>query len=210
MVYLISRRKGGSIQQPTQLVGIAGGSCSGKTTLVKELVTRLGPGLEVISFDDYFVGTQALKGRGIEDWESPRLYHMDRFVDDLAGLKAGHGVNIACRSRESVARGIISRVIEPKPLVIVEGFLIFHEPAARALFDRKFFVDLPEDEIVRRRLARIQGTSGWDDPTYIADKLLPGHRNLVVPQQNYADTILDGMLTTTQLADQVCTLLDIS
>ncbi len=195
------------MQQHTQLIGIAGGSCSGKTTLVEELIIRLGESLEVISFDDYFVGTQALEGLVVDDWESPTLYHMDRFVEDLTSLKAGRSVRIACRSRESVARGISERVVEPKLFIIVEGFLIFHEPAVRPLFDRKFFTDLPEDEIIRRRLARIQGTSGWDDQGYITEKLIPGHRRLVLPQRELADVVLDGTLTTSLLADRVCDLL---
>lgn len=186
----------------TRLVGIGGGSCCGKTTLIQGLKAELGPTVTVVSFDDYFVGMERLQGVTVDDWESPTLYRSDDYLRDLALLKAGQSIELECHSRESKALGISNQTVVPTELVIVEGFLIFHWPEARDLFDVRIFVDLPEQQMVERRIARIQGNEGWDHPSYIQSKLIPGHRQYVLPQKACADLILDGREPTERLIHQ--------
>ncbi len=174
------------------LVGICGGSCSGKTTLVKELQIRLFDKISVVSFDDYFLGKEKLDYKKITDWESPALYDYKKFIEDLNKLREGKEVRFASHSRESSELGVKERVIFPKALTVVEGFLIFHHPVARSLFDKKIYIDLPEEEIIKRRISRRKNNSHWDSPTYIKNMLIPGHRRYVLPQKKFADLILDG------------------
>lgn len=186
-----------------KLIGICGGTCSGKTTLVNELAKDLGSEICMISFDEYFVGMGKLKGQVVDDWESPTLYEYDRFLKDLEMLSKGNKVEIICHSRESTKLGIKKKLIEPKQYTIVEGFLIFHDPSARNIFNTKIFVDLDEDEMIRRRLARSEGSSNWNDPEYITKRLLPGHRKYVLPQRKYADIVLNGSESTSVLKQKI-------
>jgi uridine kinase len=185
------------------IIGIAGGSCSGKTTILKELRARLGDDMATLSFDEYFVGTAKLEGKEIDDWESPSLYNYQDFIADLKQLKAGKPITITPNSRESSKAGIRQLAISPHRYTIVEGFLIFHSPEARELFNKRIFIELPEDEIIRRRLARAEGTSRWDSPDYINNRLIPGHKRYVEPQKESADLIVDGLQSPHKIADQI-------
>lgn len=190
-----------------EIVGIAGGSCSGKTTLEHNLTTILGDRIIFFPFDDMFVGLAALTGRTITDWEDPNLYRWGDFIGHLHDLKNGRPTTIATHSRESTTHGITSRRIEPRPLVAVTGFLALHHPQARELFDTTIYLDLPEDELIRRRLARANPDDPWDSIDYITTALLPGHRRVVLPQRGYADHILDATRPPDQLAAQLAALL---
>ncbi len=191
------------VTPPERFVGITGGSCSGKTTLEQTLQTLLGDRLALFPFDDMFVGLAALAGKTVTDWEDPHLYRWDDFVRHMRDLKAGRTVTIIATSRESVAAGIESRRIEPRPLVVVAGFLVLHHPEVTGLFDTTIYLDAPEDEIVRRRLVRANPDSPWDRTEYIHGLLIPGHRRVVVPQRQRAEHILDATVSQQQLASEV-------
>jgi uridine kinase len=182
-----------------ELIGIAGGTCSGKSTLLHGLVEKLGDNVAALSFDDYFIGSDLYNLDDITDFEDPGLYNFDGFIRDLSAIKQGEGVTIRANSRESAEAGISERTIPNKPVVIVEGWLIYHRPEARELFDLKVFVEIPEEDIVLRRFARTKGASHWDDPNYIQNKIIPGHRKYVEPQKEYADLVLDGTAPKTRL-----------
>jgi len=94
-------------------------------------------------------------------------------------------------------------VIVPKPFTFIEGFLIFHDPVARDVFDARIFIELPEEVIIKRRLARSEGTSRWDDPDYIANRLIPGHKKYVEPQRKYADLVIDGRQSIREMASEI-------
>jgi uridine kinase len=175
----------------SKLIGICGGSCSGKTTIVNYIISK-HPNISVLHFDDYFLGSSRLDFNSITDWESPELYLFDRYIKDLKTLKSGKPIDIECNSRESLQRGIYSKTISPAEAVIVEGFLIFYNKEARELFDNFFFIDISEDELKTRRIARMKEGDNWDDLNYINTKLIGGHRKYVVPQKKYADMVLDG------------------
>lgn len=191
-------------KETSKLIGIAGGSCSGKTTLVRALHERLRYKITPLSFDDYFVDLEALP-KAVTDFETPNLYHYDRLASDLTALKAGKTVEIQCNSDEAIEEGITSRIVVPSENIVLEGFLIFHEPKTRALFDIKIFIDIPEEELVKRRLKRGRGKEHitWNTPEYINSKVLPGHRKFVLPQKKYADVVCDGMKPTNQLLDEI-------
>lgn len=189
------------------IIGIAGGSCTGKTTLLKELETRLGDDFASILFDDYFIGTENIKEE-VTDWESPSLYRYNSFVDDLKVLKKGKPIKIVTKSRESTDLGIRMKLVRPKKYTVIEGFLIYWDVAARELFDKRIFITLPEDEIIRRRLARSKGTSRWDAPDYINNKLIPGHRKYVEPQKEFSHLTIDGRKTIHQITNEVVSFLN--
>jgi uridine kinase len=174
------------------LVGICGGSCSGKTTLVKELQVKLLDKISVVSFDDYFLGKEMFDFEKITDWESPSLYDYNKFIDDLKRLRKGQAIRFECHSRESDNAKVKERIVFPKALTLIEGFLIYRHPVARNLFDKRIFVELPEEEMLKRRIASREGNKYWDNLGYIRTKFLEGQRRFVFPQKKYADLVIDG------------------
>lgn len=171
----------------TTFVGLAGPSCSGKTTLAREIVRRCPQEITWLSFDEYWINIiPKLKVDELPDWENPESYDAARFIKDLQALKRG------------------KRTTTQSNLLLVEGFLIYHSPISRACFDKKIFIDLPEEEIIKRRLVRSKTTFGVNDEgEYINRMLLPGLRRWVYPQRQYADLILDGFKPVDELAQEV-------
>jgi len=197
------------LKPPKRFVGITGGSCSGKTTLEHRLAATFGDRLALFPFDDMFVGRTALAGKTITNWEDPSLYRWDDFVGHIRDLKEGRTVTIIANSRESKAAGIDTRQIESRPIVAVVGFLALHHPEVRRLYDTSIYLDVPEDEIIRRRMARANPDSPWDSAEYIHGMLIPGHRRVVVPHREYADHVLDATVPPEQLADEVAAIIQI-
>lgn len=186
------------------LLAIIGGSCSGKDTVVDEMEAMTPQVFARLDFDDYFLGTERLAGQHITDWERPTLYRYDDYILDLQALKNGQPITVECHSRKSVAEGKTHRVIIPTKWTVVSGFLALYRDEAAELFDQAIYLDLSEEEIVRRRLARTNGLEGWDDKRYIQSMLIPGHRRYVEPQRFRPGVIiLDGTLPSRQLAQQV-------
>lgn len=195
------------LQPPEKFIGITGGSCSGKTTLEHNLAALFGDRIALFPFDDMFVGRSALTDKTITDWEDPNLYRWNDFVDHMRNLKEGRAVTIAAKSRESKAAGIDSRQIEPRPIVAVVGFLTLHHPDVRKLCTATIYLDIPEEEIIRRRIARANPDSPWDTAEYIHGMLIPGHRRIVVPQREFADHALDATVPPRQLAGEVAAII---
>src|SRR5258708_5267688 len=122
------------IENKNRLIGICGGSCSGKSSIT-ELLEQLRPTDTYVSFDDYFLGVEALTGQTIADWESPSLCRLDEYLNDLKQLKRGDPVRIMANSRKSSGQGIRERFIIPSKYIFVEGFLIYYLTEAAQMFD---------------------------------------------------------------------------
>lgn len=187
----------------TELIGIAGGTSSGKSTLLKMLQEELNDQISSLSFDEYFIGSDLYNLDEITNFEDPKLYNWPKFLADLRQLKNGESVTIRANSRESAELGIKERVVQARGKVVVEGWLIFHEPESTNLFDKKIFIEIPDEEIIRRRHSRTRGSRHWDSHEYINKKILPNHHLYVDPQKVEADLVLDGLKPTSELLSQV-------
>lgn len=186
-------------------VGLAGASCSGKTTLAREIVRRNPQEITWLSFDEYWINIiPKLKADEPPDWESPESYDVARFLRDVQLLKRGETLKLKQHTLDSTTNGISERIITPSKLLLVEGFLAYYSPISRACFDRKIFIDLPEEEIIRRRVERSRITFGTQyEGEYVYKMLLPGLKRWVYPQRQYADLILDGLKPVDVLAQEV-------
>ena len=184
-------------------VGIGGGTCSGKTTLADRLRTRWGDHLAVIEFDDLAIGPAALAAAGVvvTDWDDPDLWRWDDLRGHLADLRAGRSTVVDARSRESRATGVTHRTVEPRSVVALVGYLAFHDPTIRAGLDLRVFVDLPEPEMVRRRLMRAEAP--FNREPYVSTTLIEAHRRLVLPQRALATHVVDGTQPPDALAREV-------
>lgn len=190
------------------LLAIVGGSCSGKDTIVDTMVQIAPESFEQLDFDDYFLGKERLAGRVIDDWETPELYRYAEYIKDLEALKRGETIEVECHSRKSAALGRKRVVITPTDWVVVSGFLAAYSDEAAGLFDRQVFVDIPEAEMIKRRLARSTDSEAWSDQDYILRKLIPGYKKYVLLQSERSGVVrLDGTLRPIELAEQVLALM---
>lgn len=201
------------------VLAIAGPTCSGKTTIPK-LLNEPNVNYEHIprptvwSFDEYDLfpsGSEQMEAElakpTITNWEDPALFDEDAYAADLEKAKKGLEIVLTTRSRESLMAGEEQRVIRPTSINMVEGLFTLHDPRARALIDISFFIDLPEELMVERRLlaASRGGTGPWDNPDYIRTTMVEGTRRFVDPQREHASVILDGTHPAQDLADIVAT-----
>ena len=179
----------------TYVVGIAGGSASGKTTIVEQLQRSFGDQLEVIGHDCYYYAHDELpyEARCQLNYDHPQAFETGRMVEDVLALKAGKTVmrpvydyTIHNRSRETVR-------MMPKPLLILEGILVLEDPKLRELMDLKVFVDTDADERILRRISRDtleRGRSIESVITQYRTTVKPMHDKFVEPTKYFADVII--------------------
>lgn len=186
------------------LFGLVGGSCSGKTTLRKNILQNYGALVESVNLDDFVKPIKPQLWNTIDDWENPALYDFDSLSNCLDSLLRGKTTRWKSYSWESYQTGKFDRVMRPKRIVLVEGFLSCFDRRIKDKFDKVVFLDLPEEEIVARRLQRGEQGVNLCDISYIEKFLLPSHRQYVLPQKKFAHIVLDGRdepeILTTQLA----------
>jgi len=179
----------------TLIVGIAGGSGSGKTTLasgLRELTADAGS--VVISQDDYYLGVPDGIAPDEYNFDDPAALDLDALAKDLADLKAGRSVQTPVYDFALHRRSSAVREIRSIPLVIVDGLFIFSPPALREIFDLRFFVDVPAEERLSRRLRRDVLERGRT-----ADEILeqwnrqvePMYVRHAHPTRRWADFVLD-------------------
>lgn len=197
--------RGHEVRRPL-FVAVTGPTASGKTTLANGLSARLGADLAVLSLDDLVIGRAALAatGRTVTDWDDPALWRWDDLRGHLADLRAGRPTVVDARSRESRAAATASRRLVPAPVVLLVGHLALHDPATARSFDVRVYLDLPEEELIQRRLSRPPAAENREP--YLTDTLLPAHRRLVLPQKARATHILDATRPPDALADEVAAL----
>ncbi|GIF51112.1 uridine kinase [Asanoa ferruginea] len=188
-------------------VAVTGGTGSGKTTLAGSLSARLGADLSVLSLDDLVIGRAALAaaGRTVVDWDDPALWRWDDLRAHLADLKAGRPTVVDARSRESRAAGFRERRVVPRKTVLLVGHLALHDAAVARSFDVRVYLDLPEEELIRRRLGRPPAAENREP--YLTRTLLPAHRRLVVPQRARATHVVDATGPPEAVADAVAAII---
>ena len=182
----------------TMIIGIAGGTGSGKTTLTRRLVDTFGGDVSVVNHDNYYkkqVG-MTYEERSALNYDHPESFDTALLVEDLKKLAAGEAIRcpvydytIHHRSEETVE-------VRPTKVVILEGILIFADPALRELLDIKIFVDADADVRILRRIRRDVKERGRSLDSVIDQYLTtvkPMHEQFVQPSRQYADiVVLEG------------------
>lgn len=186
-----------STEFPSPLViGIAGGTGSGKTTVANAILSRVG--VERIAYlphDAYYrdITHLPVAQRSMVNFDHPDTLDTELMIEHLKQLKAGKPVDIPVYDFTRHARTDKTQRIEPHPVVIVEGILILTEPALRALLDVKIYVDTDPDIRFIRRLQRDIAERGRTMESVIQQYLStvrPGHLEFVEPTKRFADVII--------------------
>lgn len=140
----------------TLMIGIAGGTGSGKTTLVRKLGERFGSSVSVVCHDWYYRAQNglSLEERARQNYDRPEAFETDLLVRDLLRLRNGHAVDCPQYDYTLHNRSQTTVRVEPASVIVVEGILIFADPELRDLFDIRIFVDTDADIRILRRLSR--------------------------------------------------------
>ena len=140
----------------TILIGIAGGTGSGKSTLTSHLKEHFGDDVTVIGHDSYYKRQDGLtlEQRRAQNYDHPNAFDTDLLVEHLRELKAGRSVRCPVYSFVEYNRTEETVEIRPSKVIIVEGILIFQNPTLRDMFDIKIFVETDADERILRRALR--------------------------------------------------------
>ena len=177
------------------VIGIAGGSGSGKTTLMKNLVVKFGDSVTVLSHDNYYKRHDELtyEQRCQLNYDEPDAFDTSLMVYQLDQLR--HGLSIDCpvydftqhnRSNETVK-------IESRPVIIVEGILIFENKDLRELMDIRIYVDTDADIRLCRRIKRDvnkRGRSLESVLTQYQNTVKPMHEKFVEPSRKFANLVV--------------------
>ena len=178
------------------VIGVAGGSGSGKTTVVRSIMKALGDtDVSVIEHDRYYrdYPTLRLEDRAALNYDHPDSLETDLLVDHVRALRQGLRVDVPAYDFARHARHAHRDTIHPRTAIIVEGILIFTDPALRALMDVKVFVDTDDDTRFIRRLQRDIRERGRTVESVIEQYLStvkPMHLDFVEPSKRYADVIV--------------------
>ena len=178
------------------IIGIAGGTGSGKTTVVNQIVKQL-PTDEVcvISQDSYYKATDNLSyiERTKINFDHPRAIDFELLIKHLKELKKGKAINQPVYSFVTHNRTKDTVKTHPRKVVIVEGILIFNNEELRDLFDIKIFVHAETDERLIRRMRRDISERGRDIDEVLnryQTTLKPMHQQFIEPTKNFADMII--------------------
>ena len=179
----------------TILIGIAGGTGSGKTTLTRHLKEHFGPDVTVIGHDSYYKRQEGktYEERAKVNYDHPSAFDTDLLIEHLKELKAGRSIQCPVYSYSDHNRTGETVEIFPTKVIIVEGILIFQNPTLREMFDIKIFVETDADERILRRALRDVEERGRTLQSVVTQYLTtvkPMHEAFVEPSKRNADIIV--------------------
>ncbi len=180
------------------ILGIAGGTGSGKTTLAQALIHHLGPAHAVlISHDAYYKNLSHLSvsERVQTNFDHPDALETTLLIQHLEALKKGESIPMPAYDFHTHTRKLETVVISPRPIVIVEGILVFSHADLCSQFDLRIFVDTAPDVRLSRRFLR-DITQRGRTPESVDHQYLttvrPMHDAFVEPSRKYAHLIIPG------------------
>ncbi len=177
------------------VIGIAGGTGSGKTTLMKNIIEKFGDVVTVLSHDNYYRRNDHLsyEARCLINYDEPAALETDLMARHLEALRHGQAIDCPVYDFAAHNRSQETIHIEPRQVIIVEGILIFENEALRNLMDIKIFVDTDADIRLCRRIKRDVNKRGRTLESVIAQyqaTVKPMHEKYVEPSKRYANIVV--------------------
>lgn len=198
------------------IIGVAGGTASGKTTVVERLEKEFRGSVELLCHDCYYKAHDDMpyEERSRLNYDHPDSFDTERFIADIRTLKSGHAIErpiydytIHNRAKETVT-------VSPSKVIIVEGIMIFENENLRNLMDIKIFVDTDADERILRRILRDVKERGRSLDSVIQQYIStvkPMHEQFIEPTKKYADIIIpkggENTIAIEMLMDRIKTFL---
>ncbi len=196
------------------VIAIAGGSCSGKTTLARHLQHRLGGEHSLlIRQDDYYHDIRDRSSTDeIPNFDVPEALDFELLAQNLSALKRGEGVSLPNYDFTTHQRKLPSEPIAARPYVIVEGILLLNAPQIRPLIDHSLYMQCSLEERFARRLARDVAERGRTEEFVhhqFYQEVEPAHQSYVAPSHVYADRIVTQDVYINHLTGLIDRIVDI-
>lgn len=178
------------------VVGIAGGTASGKTTVTRKLHEALGESrVAFIDQDAYYrdLGDMSLEERREVNFDHPDAFDTELLVTQLKALRGGQTIKKPKYDFVTSTRTSLTTSVEPRDVILIEGILVLHLDAIRDLLDMKIFVDAEDDVRIIRRLMRDIKERGRDFDHVVGQyfrHVRPMHMGFVEPSKRHADIIV--------------------
>ncbi|MBN2638309.1 MAG: uridine kinase [Bacteroidales bacterium] len=178
------------------IIGIAGGSGSGKTTVVRKIVKALPKdSVAIISQDSYYYdnGHLSQEEKLKINFDHPKSIEWPLLIKHIHQLQRGESIDMPIYSYVTCARARETQLVKPRPVIIVEGILIMTQPEMRKLLDIKLFVSTDSDErlmrIIRRDIQE-RGRNYEDAMNHYSKFVKPMHQQFIEPTKMFADVII--------------------
>ena len=187
------------------VIGIAGGSGSGKSRISEALETTLAPGIARLQHDSYYRDLSHLPSeeRRVFNFDHPDALETDLLIAHLDALIAGESVDVPTYDFATHCRSSTTRTLQSAPIILVEGIMALHDPALRARLSLRVFVDTPADVRLIRRLKRDMAERGRSPEQTMAqylDTVRPMHDRFVAPCRAHAHLIVPWGYTPAAVA----------
>ena len=201
------------MSQTPLAVGIAGGSGSGKSALVRTLTGLLGPEqVAVLCYDAYYRdrGDLPAAARAALNYDVPDALDTELFLAHMAALRAGRAVRPPRYCFSTHRRIGDDDPVEARPVLLLEGILLLHDPRARALLDLSIFLDVPDGTRLSRRMARDVSERGRTRRSVLSQyeaTVRGAHARYVEPTKALADLVLVNVGRLDRLAEVAATVI---
>lgn len=178
------------------IIGVAGGSGSGKTTVINHIVNTIGEqNLVCLQHDSYYRDLKHLsfEERSKQNFDHPSSLETELMIRHLEALKEGYQVEVPIYDFTRHVRKEETKLVHPKKIILVDGILIFSEKALRKLLDIKLFVDTDDDIRLLRRIRRdiLERERSLESVLNQYEQFVrPMHLEFVEPSKRYADIII--------------------
>ncbi|NNE65800.1 MAG: uridine kinase [Pyrinomonadaceae bacterium] len=178
------------------IIGICGGTGSGKTTMARSIVERVGSeNVNLIEQDSYYKNLVSLPldARRDANFDHPDSLDIDNLTEDLNALRAGRTIEIPVYDFTTHTRKDEPLRLEPRPITLLEGILIFTVPELREIMDLKIFLDADSDTRLLRRIRRdIKERGRTLEQTLLQYEktIRPMHHEYVEPTKEFADIVI--------------------
>jgi uridine kinase len=198
------------------VIGVAGGTGSGKTTLAKAIAAALPQeSVRILEHDHYYKDRHDLPAdeRALLNFDHPESLETSLLVEHVRALKAGHTIDVPQYDFLTHARHRDTTKMQPTPVLIVEGILVFVEGALRELMDVKLFVDTDADVRLMRRIRRDieqRGRTFQSVREQYYRTVRPMHLAFVEPSKRWADVIVpegDGRVALDLIVNKLKTVI---
>ncbi|WP_297690227.1 uridine kinase [uncultured Anaerococcus sp.] len=178
-----------------KILAVAGGSASGKSSIVKLLAKEFENDLVVIGHDNYYKAHDdlAFEDRVGLNYDHPKAFDNDLFYNDLNKLLDGNDIEMPLYDYTIHTRSKQTKKISPKKIILIEGILVLYDKKIREITDTKVFVDADSDVRLKRRILRDtkeRGRSIESCLTQYIEQVKPMHEKYVEPSKKYADIII--------------------
>lgn len=181
--------------QDVIVIGIAGGTASGKTTVAARIKDKFQNEVELLCHDCYYKAHDDMpfEERTKINYDHPNAFDTDRYINDIKALKEGKAIERPVYDYSIHNRVAETVTVEPKRVIILEGILIFENEELRDLMDIKLFVDTDADIRIMRRIIRDVEERGRSLESVVkqySTTVKPMHERFIEPSKRYADLII--------------------